>query len=193
MKQPSRPSRPKTSRWHTLRSRTNRALLHFIREASQATIETVDLYSFFLNYQRAIARQGFAYARELKQIHDAQDLKRRLRELKRQRFIEARKIGERIEFGLTDQGAITMHLDKLRSNKGAGKIATIIIFDVPESERFIRERFRLLIKRAGFKKLQQSVWMIQGDSYESVKELIQFLKAEKWVSVMRTSDLAHIK
>jgi len=166
----------------------NRALLYFVHEAARATIKSVDLYSFFLNYQRAILRYGWQYARELKQIHDKRDLRRRLRELARQRFIHARRIGKHIELRLTEQGAIASHLVRLQTRREGGSVATLIIFDIPESERHIRQQFRLLLRQAGFKKLQQSVWMRQADVYAIVRDLIAYLKAEPWVIVARTTD-----
>lgn len=148
----------------------------------------VNLYSFFLNYQRAIVRHGWAYARELKEIHDQRDLNRRLRELKRQRFIQDRRVGHHMELSLTEQGKITLYLDRLRNQHDSGTVVTLIIFDIPETERLIRRQFRQFLKQAGFKKLQQSVWIRRADVYGTAQDVLRHLKAERWVIVLRTND-----
>ena len=189
MTQPAPRYRTRRDHRPYLRSKANRALLHFVQEVGLATIETVSLYSFFLNYQRAIARHGWAYARELKEIHNERDLRRRLQELRRQRFIQARRVGGRIALGLTDQGRIIMYLDRLRTRRDGGIVATLVIFDIPETERLVRRQFRLFLIQAGFKKFQQSVWVRQADVFEIVYEIIRQLKAGRWITALRTTDL----
>ncbi len=178
----------KPKRRGTLRSAISRALLEFVCEAAKTSVTAVNLYSFFLNYQRAILRHGTAYARELEAIHTQADLKRRLRELQRQRYITSRKIGKRIELRLTNQGQLATRLQALSLKKNGGMVATIIIFDVPETERAIRRELRQLLKQVKFKRLQQSAWVRSADVYAEARDLVSYLKVSRWVIVVRTTD-----
>ena len=188
MAQSTHRSRAKHNNHPYLQSRVNRALLNFVQEVGRTTIEAVNMYSFFLNYQRAIVRHGSAYARELKKIQNERELKRRLQELKRQRFIEARFIGNRLELRLTDYGRVNIFLERLNKQRDGGAVFTLVFFDVPETERLVRRQFRLFLKQAGFKLLQQSVWVRQADVYKTVWDVIHYLKAERWITVIRTAD-----
>ena len=188
MKRPYKSYRAKMIRRSVPRSKKSRALLYFIHEAAHSAVKAVESYSFFLNYQRAIMRHGWAYAHELKEIKDERELRRRLSELRRRRFIEARRVGKRIEFKVTDRGALALHLDCLHAQQDGGLVATLLIFDIPESERRVRDQIRQLLKQAGFQRFQQSVWLRRADVYEASVGLIRYLGAEKWVTVARTAD-----
>ncbi len=50
----------------------------------------------------------------------------------------------------------------------------IVIFDIPEQKKELRDRVRYLVKRLGFYKLQQSVWV---HPYEC-EEIITLLKTD---------------
>lgn len=50
----------------------------------------------------------------------------------------------------------------------------IVIFDIWERRRGIRDRLRLTLKKAGFKRIQDSVWVCPYDC----EELITFLRAD---------------
>jgi len=169
-------------------SAKNRALLSFVKSVANKTIKAIDLYSFFLNYQRAVLRYGWPYARELKEIRDERELRRRLNELKRRQFIQTRIISKHMELKLTDRGVTVEYLDRLKKIKDGGDIATIIIFDIPETESHIRRQLRLMLKQMGFKKVQQSVWARQADVYRPMKEYVKELKAGQWINIIRTSD-----
>ena len=170
------------------RAKSNRALLAFVGQATRGFVGAINLYSDFLTYQRAAMKYGWAYARELKAIHEEYEIRRRLYQLQKQKYLEARKIGKRIELRLTARGRLILILDKLRQSKNIKDTATLIIFDIPESERVIRRQLRLLLKQTGYKFLQQSVWLHSGDVYNTTRELIRYLKAEQWVITFRTSD-----
>ncbi len=50
----------------------------------------------------------------------------------------------------------------------------IVIFDIPEKRKWLRERVRRLVREFGFLKLQDSVWVFPYDC----EELISMMKAE---------------
>lgn len=172
-------------RLDTPRSNLNRALLRFIASLGQGVV----LYSDFVNYQRAVLQHGWTYAQRLKAIRHERDLQQRLYQLRLRRYVEARRVGKNIELRLSTRGELALMLDRLHQTIPTSKIATIITFDVPESQRFIRRELRLLLKQAKFRRLQDSVWVRPGDVLVAVHQLIHYLKAERWVAAFRTTDL----
>lgn len=171
------------------RSRKMRALLSLFASVGQATLEVAEFYSDIVTYQRAILKHGWSYAQELKAIHKQRELTRRLYELRRHHYIVARRIGENMEYKLTDKGTRAVLLARLIEQSTEGKYTTIIIFDIPESERLVRRQLRLLLREAQFRMLQQSVWVKKGDILVAAKKVIVELGASKWVTVLRTEDL----
>lgn len=69
---------------------------------------------------------------------------------------------------LTEKGLRKVKPYKPRKLKGS---LLMVIFDIPETERYKRQRLRLLLKELSFQKRQQSVWV-------SDKDHRQYLKAE---------------
>lgn len=170
------------------RAAKNLAVLNFVQDLESKSIEVMKLYSLFLNYKSAVIRHGWAYAKELKAIRDERELKRRINELKRQKFIEARSIGNYMEMKLSDRAITLGFINQLSKVKNEGVISTVIIFDIPETESYMRRQLRLFLRQVGFKKVQQSVWVRRADVYNILVEFIYQLRADKWVSVLRTND-----
>lgn len=65
----------------------------------------------------------------------------------------------------------------------------IVLFDIPEQKRIVRNLFRRRLKEWGFKNLQQSVWVTKQDVTNRLKILINDLKIEDWVVVIESSDV----
>lgn len=56
-----------------------------------------------------------------------------------------------------------------------------VSFDIPEMYRVQRNKFRIALKRLGFKQIQQSLWVINKDAGELVQEIAYDLKIEKYL------------
>ncbi|PIR82679.1 CRISPR-associated endonuclease Cas2 [Candidatus Kaiserbacteria bacterium CG10_big_fil_rev_8_21_14_0_10_59_10] len=65
----------------------------------------------------------------------------------------------------------------LRTKRWDGKWR-IVIFDIPERYRELRDKVRYALKKAGFAQLQQSVWIFPHEC----KELIQLIQKESQLS-----------
>lgn len=105
--------------------------------------------------------------------------KRALNRLLELNFINA--TGERLS--ITDDGR-TAFGDTVLKTFGLLKTKTwdhkwrVAIFDIPEIYAPLRRKIRDILKRAGFVKLQQSVWVFPHEC----KELIQLIKKESQLS-----------
>jgi len=100
--------------------------------------------------------------------------------LKRSGFLEIRKSGHDIEIQLTKKGkerAGKYQIDSLQISepKKWDKKWRIVIFDIPDTQRFKRNVFRGKIKEFGFVYLQKSVWIYPYNCEEEVKLLRDFL------------------
>ena len=68
-----------------------------------------------------------------------------------------------------------------------GKVR-IVIWDIPESKRRVRDLLRRRLKEWGFKAWQRSVWVSKKNVTTQLKNLINELGIEKWVAVIESDD-----
>lgn len=66
----------------------------------------------------------------------------------------------------------------------------VVIFDIPEKQRVVRNLLRRKLKEWGFKKWQQSVWITKKNVTLKLRLLINKLGIEGWVSVIESNDKA---
>lgn len=64
----------------------------------------------------------------------------------------------------------------------------IVIFDIPEQKRIIRNLFRRRLKYWGFKRWQQSVWITKRNVSKQLRLLIHDLKIEDWIAIIESDD-----
>lgn len=86
--------------------------------------------------------------------------------------------------GLSKKGIIKYLILKNKQdfNKGVwDKKWRIIIFDIPEKKRKVRDRFRSAIIEIGFKMLQRSIWISPKGNFEDIQQIIREYKIEKYV------------
>lgn len=65
----------------------------------------------------------------------------------------------------------------------------MVIFDIPEDERWKRRQLRAVLREFSFKQVQQSVWISELDSAEYVKEQIAALELAKHVRLFEALPL----
>ncbi|MBI2085997.1 hypothetical protein HYT74_01515 [Candidatus Daviesbacteria bacterium] len=64
----------------------------------------------------------------------------------------------------------------------------LVLFDIPENRRGIRDLFRRRLKDWGFKNWQRSVWVSNRNITDKLRRLIKNLEIEKWVAVIESGD-----
>ncbi len=175
----------------TVQARTPRTklLLSMLAAAGSGTVE---FFRFFYDVQRggsAYLVGGRAKVLELRRLRNEAVARRTLRVLQQNKYVRARRIGKRLMVELTDKGRVTIlaqHLRTARPRRDGWR--TVVIFDVPESERSIRRQLRLFLCQAGYKRLQQSVWVSRGDVYAGTVEFVRQARAKLWVNVFLARD-----
>lgn len=69
-------------------------------------------------------------------------------------------------------------------------IYRIVVFDIPENKRVVRDLFRRRLKDWGFKSWQKSVWVSKRRITEKLRKLISELGISDWVAVIESQDKA---
>ncbi len=114
-----------------------------------------------------------------------------IRRLREKGYIEKEVNDERrVVLRLTSLGQ-----DYLRGSKEEvwdGKYR-IVIWDIPESKRTVRNLFRRRLKDWGFRIWQRSVWVSQRNITSRLRELVTELNLDKWVTVFESDDPELVK
>ena len=66
----------------------------------------------------------------------------------------------------------------------------LVIFDIPETQRAVRDLFRRRLKDWGFRNFQQSVWVTKKNVTGKMRKLINKLEIDDWVAVIESEDKA---
>lgn len=103
-------------------------------------------------------------------------------------FLETTKDEKGLILKLTDEGKQILFLTEVSEEEWDGKWR-IIIFDIPESKRLIRNLFRRNLKKWEFKPLQKSVWISKKHITEKLIKYVEYLKIEEWVLVIESDKI----
>ncbi|EKD64903.1 MAG: hypothetical protein ACD_50C00254G0001 [uncultured bacterium] len=98
-----------------------------------------------------------------------------------------------IEQEMDEQGKTILKLSELGKDFLGRKEAwdgryRIIIWDIPEKKRRIRDLFRRRLRDWGFKSWQRSVWVSKQNVTDKLRKLIKDLDIESWVAVIESDD-----
>jgi len=164
-----------------------KAILALICELGESTVDFVMLWSALSSrYGSAYRQGGRGYVAELKSMRGQAELKRKLSELKRRKYIAIYRTGKKFSVALTNKGrsyneARSWHRSPLHKPGWF----TVVVFDIPEQMSFERRRWRALLRAGGFSKLQQSVWVSELDSYDMVASFVRKVKVGRWINVFQ--------
>ena len=128
---------------------------------------------------------------EFSSAHEKKEIYNTVYRLVSQELLETSGEGKAKTFSLSEDGRKTI----LTTSPKKDGIWKIIIFDVPESKRFIRNFIRARLKNLGFKKWQNSIWVSPYVLDEDLeKELLElgekvFIRLIKSTNINLTQDL----
>lgn len=89
-------------------------------------------------------------------------------------------------FKLTDLGRDALGMDIEEEWDGKYRI---VMFDIPEQKRVIRNLFRRRLKDWGFRMWQQSIWITKRNVTKKLNLLIRDLKIDDWIAVIESEDV----
>lgn len=118
---------------------------------------------------------------------DRQNLKRAIRKLYESKLIKEKENPDgTMTLVLTDKGkerALTYDIEKMEIKKPKqwdGKWR-IVLFDIPERARKIRDAFRQHLKQLNFYEFQKSVFVHPYDCQDEMEYLIEFYDAKRFI------------
>ena len=135
-------------------------------------------------------RTSFQIIKEMKKEWDwieKQRLKRAIKSLYESKLIKEKENPDgTITLVLTDKGkekALTYNLDEMKIEKPEqwDKKWRIVLFDIPERMRKIRDAFRDHLKNLGFYEFQKSVFIHPYDCKDEIDYLIEFYDARRFI------------
>ncbi|MBU0645900.1 CRISPR-associated endonuclease Cas2 [Patescibacteria group bacterium] len=131
--------------------------------------------------------QGVEIFKEIKGAKERRRIKEAFQSLKQKRLIKIEKQAKKISISLTRKGKLqSLRHQILTENKQLSEDdVCVIVFDIPEHVRTIRDQLRHFLKKAGCTQLQRSVWTTTIDIIRPLKALLKSMKAEKWIHVFQ--------
>ena len=137
--------------------------------------------------------EAFSYSSQMKYFKELSGIKKQVKKSSLHQTIRRLRIDGLIEQDKSDEGKIILKLTSAGSEMlGAHEIwdgkYRIVIWDIPESKRRIRNLFRRKLKAWQFKSLQKSVWISKRNVTVPLRSFISELGIEKWVLVIESED-----
>jgi hypothetical protein len=164
---------------------TTRKILLFLAEEAKETLYYSDSSPWLPDpiHRPPPTREDKAWAEYARQ-------KRAIAGLKQKKFIETRKLGNKIMYRLTEKGRTAALKDAVRaSSKNKGGNLVIVSFDIPEQENSVRAKLRYLLKDLDFKCVQKSLWASDKDIGKTMSKLVAGLGAKKWVRIFESKEI----
>lgn len=117
-----------------------------------------------------------------------------IRRLRKEGLIEKEKDLDqnKIILKLTQKGKNYIQIENALNNEKWDGKWRLVIFDIPESKRRLRNTLRQKLKEWGFKYWQKSLWASKKDVTKSLREFIHELGLSDFVLVVVTNDLGHL-
>ncbi|KKU25408.1 MAG: hypothetical protein UX39_C0030G0001 [Candidatus Magasanikbacteria bacterium GW2011_GWA2_46_17] len=165
-------------------------LLAAIADMGESAVEFGALWkALATGYGSAYGYGGRSYVAELKHFRREAELRRKVSELARRRYLKVRRQGHQLMVTLTDKGYAATFVHQLRAQPPhRNGWNTVVVFDIPEKLGSARKRFRLLLKQADFKQLQRSVWVSRQDTLSVVTDFIERNTIRRWVNVFHGTN-----
>ncbi len=101
-------------------------------------------------------------------------------------YIKVKSLGAKKGVILTQKGmekVLKIGLYKMKKRKRKDGEWVMVIFDIPEKKRKLRDFFREQLQILGFKELQKSVWVSPYDVLKEVQFLIQRFSLTKYTKI----------
>lgn len=133
----------------------------------------INSYDYAYGYDRSLSKSALSKA---------------IKRLREKGYVEQSVLDQKIILKLTSEGGNFLKPDEFSKNDWDGKWR-IVIFDIPESKRVIRNLFRRNLKKWEFKNLQKSVWISKRDVYLKLVKYIEELNLSQWVLVIETDKI----
>ena len=159
------------------------SLSYFILFALEKTIETGTPLLDFLENPSKFVWTGYRTNLNYNNFYKT------IRKLRENGYIDTEKDRRKIILHLTDKGRQSMILRKILENKHWDGKWRVVIFDIPEKHRKLRNALRSQLKNWQFIKWQKSVWVTKKDLSNEVRNFVKEIGLSDWVKVFIATEL----
>lgn len=115
------------------------------------------------------------------------ELSQAIKRLRERGLIETKLNQNEILIKLSQAGKESIRFNKVINEPWDGKWR-IVIFDIPETHKSVRNLFRRRLKDWEFRIFQKSVWISKLNMTKELRQFIKKLGIERWVSVIESND-----
>ena len=116
------------------------------------------------------------------------NLYKTVRQLRIKGYIETPKDGKKILLKLTDKGRQEIILKKLLEDKSWDGKWRVVIFDVPEKHRLLRDALRSQLRQFQFKPWQKSVWAGRKNVTHELRRFVHEAGLSSWVKIFEATE-----
>lgn len=143
-------------------------------------------------------KTSFQIIKEIKKEWDwinQENLKRAIRGLYQSKLIkEKENLDGTVTLILTDAGkqkALTYNLDEMKIEKPKmwDKKWRVVLFDIPEKSRWIRDAFRHHLNQLGFYEFQKSVFVHPYECKDEIEYLIEFYDTRRFIRFITAESI----
>lgn len=159
----------------------NKSLNYYLLLALENAIDGCILLDDFINNTHA-----YAYGSE--RVIQKSELSQAIKRLRERGLIETKIDEGKIVMSLTELGSDAIGL--VKTDEPWDGLWRIVIYDIPENKRQIRDLFRRRLKDWGFKYWQQSIWVTKSNITIKLRKLLDKLGIKDWVVVIESNDPA---
>jgi phenylacetic acid degradation operon negative regulatory protein len=159
------------------------SLAYLLLLSLEKSIETGTPISDFLASPHTFVWTGYKTNLNYNNLYKA------VRQLREKGYLETTKDGHKILLRLTDKGQQELILRKLLEDKNWDGKWRIVIFDIPEKHRKIRNAFRRELRLWQFEQWQKSVWVGKKDVAKEIRKFVKDLNISDWVKVFEAKQI----
>ncbi|MFH1404539.1 MAG: hypothetical protein ABIH21_00380 [Patescibacteria group bacterium] len=128
-------------------------------------------------------------AREILNEKEARAQRQAVARLKKRRLLTVKKQANEYHIKLTKQGqAEAFRLKILNADLLPRHQICMVVFDIPETQRKLRQQLRLFLKTAAFIPIQRSVWITPFDVCSQLQKLFSINNVKGWVKIFRAVE-----
>ncbi|MFH1111506.1 MAG: CRISPR-associated endonuclease Cas2 [Patescibacteria group bacterium] len=161
-----------------------KSLLHKIAELiGRGLIISVEMRRYQKIY---LSGGGHEQVKFIKRALEQQQWRKKIKELRRSGYLKTKRIGARLQLKLTDKAQLLLLLESIKHAPTCiNGYSTLVIFDVPEQAKRVRQTLRRFLQDAGFSQLQKSVWLHPHNVVQPLQAFLSAASCGQWVRVFQ--------
>jgi len=167
----------------------------FLWELFHLSQKTEDVLRFFGlgNYKETFVSPQFSIRRIYEKRRAKQKFSNFIKYLTEKGYIKLKSLEPNQGFFITQKGMekiFKIELGKTEKKKRKDGKWLMIIFDIPERKRSLRDLLRENLQSLGFKFFQKSTWICPWDVLKEVQTIIQRYNLAKYVKIFLIEEIA---